>query len=130
MGTEINNLADLRASIKVLEQQKGQQKDDLVMQFNAIADSLKPANIIKRSFSKVIHAPGMTENLLNTGLSIGMGLLSKKLFLGKSPGIARKLIGTAMELGVARLVSKKSASLKKDAINLLSKVFKPGIKKR
>jgi hypothetical protein len=129
MAIEINSIADLRASIKTLEQQKEAQKDDLVKQFHAVAESLKPANILKRSFSKVIHAQGMSEKLLNAGLSIGMGLLSKKLFLGNTPGIARKLIGTVMELGVAGMVSKKSASLKRGALNLLSKLFKPRGKK-
>lgn len=121
---EINNSSELKAAIKKLELQKEMQKDLLVEHFHTTYESLKPVNILKNSLSKVIHSPAAVDNIINTSVSLGVGLLSKKLLLGKSSGIVKKLLGTAMEFGVAGMISKQSNSLKLGALNLLSKVFK------
>ncbi len=122
---QINNSAELRENIKRLEQHQQQQKDNLAEEFYATYQSLMPINILKSSINKVVHSPGAVDNIVNAGISIGLGLLSKKVMIGKSAGIAKKLLGTAMELGVASLVSKKAASIKSGGLNLLSKIFKP-----
>lgn len=121
---EINNSSELQAAIKKLELQKETQKDLLVEHFHATYESLKPMNILKNSLSKVIHSPVAVDNIINTSVSLGVGLISKKLLLGKSSGIVKKLLGTAMEFGVAGMISKQSNSLKLGGLNLLSKVFK------
>ena len=121
---EINNSSELQAAIKKPELQKELQKDLLVKHFNATYQSLKPFNILKNSLSKVIHSPVAVDNIINTSLSLGVGLISKKLLLGKSSGILKKLLGTAMEFGIAGMISKQSNSLKLGGLNLLSKLFK------
>jgi radical SAM superfamily enzyme len=122
---KINNSAELQETIKKLEQQHKEQKDNLIEEFYATYESFKPVNILKNSINKVVHSPGTVDNIVSAGISIGLGLLSKKVVIGKSAGIAKKLLGTAMELGVASLVSKKAASIKSGGLNLLSKIFKP-----
>lgn len=121
---EINNSLELKASIKKLELKKETQKDLLVEHFHATYQSLKPTNILKNSLRKVIHSPVAVDNIINTSISLTVGLLSKKLLLGKSSGILKKLLGAAMEFGVAGMISKQSNSLKLGGLNLLSKVFK------
>ena len=124
MFMKINNSSDLHTSIAKLEQQKEFQKDLLTQQFHATCDSLKPINILKNSLNKVVHSPGTVENIINTTVSLGVGLLSKKLLIGKSSSIIKKILGTAMEFGVAGLISKQSNSIKLGGLNLLSKIFK------
>lgn len=121
---EINNSAELRDTIKRLEQQQEAQKDKLVEQFHVTYESFRPVNILKNSINKVVHSPGTADNIVSAGISIGLGLLSKKLVIGKSAGIAKRLLGTAMELGVGSLVANKAASIKSGGLNLLSKIFK------
>ena len=121
---EINTSADLQAAIKRLEQQSELQKEMVVEQFHETYESLKPMNLLKSSLNKVVHAPGVVENIINATLGLGAGVFSKKLLIGKSTGILKKLLGAAVEFGVAGLVSKNSGSLKSGGINLLSKIFK------
>lgn len=121
---EINNTSDLHAAIKKLEQQKEMQKDMLIEQFHTACESLKPVNILKNSLNRVVHSPGVVENIVNATVGLGAGLLSKKILIGKSTGIVKKLLGLVLEFGVAGLVSKNSDSIKSGGINLLSKIFK------
>lgn len=121
---KINNLADLHTAIQKLEQQKEREKDLLIQQFHITTESLKPINILKNSLNKVIHSPSTVENIIDTTVSLGVGLLSKKLLIGKSSSLVKKILGTAMEFGVAGLISKQSSSIKLGGLNLLSKIFK------
>ena len=121
---EINTSADLKVAIKRLEQQSELQKEIVVEQFHKTYESLKPINLLKSSLNKVVRAPGVVENIINATLGLGAGVFSKKLLIGKSTGILKKLLGAAVEFGVAGLISKNSGSLKSGGINLLSKIFK------
>lgn len=124
MAMEINNTTELRASIKRLEQETEEQKEKLVTQFHATYNSMKPVNILKNSLNRVVHSPDLVDKIVTTGMGVGLSLLTKKIVIGKSAGVARKLLGAAMELGVANMVSKKAAPVKLGALNLLSKIFR------
>lgn len=122
---EIKNSADLKAAIVELEAKKTRQKQELTDNFHGVVESLKPINLIKTTFNKVKESPGLTGNVLKATLGLGVGLLSKKLLIGKSPGIFKKIIGSAVEMGVAGLVAKNSDSLRSRGIRLLKTVFRP-----
>lgn len=121
---KISNSTDLQMAIKKLEQQKVFQKEMLIEQFDSVIESLKPINILKNSLNKVVQSPATVENIIKTTLSLGIGLLSKKLLVGKSTGIVKKMFGSAMEFGVAGLLSQQANTIKLVGLNLLSKIFK------
>ena len=121
---KINNSAELHAAIKELEVQEEMQKEILVEKFHAIYESFKPINLLKSSLSKIIKSPDVVDGIINTTVGLGTGLLSKNLLIGKSAGIVKKLLGTAVELGVVGLVSKNIDSIKLNGLNFLSKIFK------
>ena len=121
---EINNSAELKEAIKLLEEQKSIQKERLTEQFHIAYESLKPINILKNSLNKVVNSPGVSDNIIDTSISVGAGLLSKKLLIGKSAGIVKKILGLALEFGVAGLVSKNSDAIKSGGLSLLGKIFK------
>ncbi len=121
---EINNSSELKEAIKLLEKQKSIQKERLTEQFHIAYESLKPINILKNSLNKVVNSPGVSDNIIDTSISVGAGLLSKKLLIGKSAGIVKKILGLALEFGVAGLVSKNSDAIKSSSLNLLGKIFK------
>jgi hypothetical protein len=127
----INNSNSLKAAILQLEQKQFIQKEALVQQFNETYESFKPVNLIKNEFKKItgaIGAPSDTKNtILKTALGLGVGFLTKKLFfIGGTGGIIKKLFGTAVELGVAKLVAgnadkivEKGLELKEKGLELL-----------
>ena len=121
---EINNSAELKEAIKLLEKQKSIQKERLTEQFHIAYESLKPINILKNSLNKVVNSPGVSDNIIDTSISVGAGLLSKKLLIGKSAGVVKKILGLALEFGVAGLVSKNSDAIKSGGLSLLGKFFK------
>jgi len=121
---EIKNSADLRAAILELEVRKQREKQQLVENFHAFTESLTPVNLIKSTFNKVRDTPGLTSTVLKASVGMGVGLLSKRLLMGKSPGFFKKIIGSAIEMGVAGLVTKKSDTIKSTGSRFLKNIFR------
>jgi hypothetical protein len=105
----INNSTSLKAAIYQLEQRKIEKKEMLIIQFHETYESLKPLNIIKSEFKKITGSVGSssgTKNtILKTALGLGIGFLTKRIFIGASGGLLKRLFGTAVEMGVAKLVA-------------------------
>jgi hypothetical protein len=122
----INNTTSLKAAIYQLEQRQIAQKEALVDQFHLTYESLKPLNIIKSEFSRIAGSSETKHTVLNAAIGLGTGFLTKKLFLGGSTNIFKKLFGTAIEMGVAKIVAgnadkiiEKGQELKEKGLEIL-----------
>lgn len=120
---EINNSIDLKAAIQHLEAKHLMQKQHLTDQFNDTVESLKPMNLLKSSFNKIVRSPGLVEKIIDATVGLGAGFLSKKLLIGKSTSILKKLLGNAVEFGVAGLITKNSSAIKNTGLGMFSKIF-------
>ncbi|MCW3090364.1 MAG: hypothetical protein JWP81_1433 [Ferruginibacter sp.] len=125
MKMDIKNSADLSAAILELEQRKEREKQQLVQNFHGFKESMTPRNLLKSTFTKVKETPGIKGSILKAALGLGVGLLSKKLIFGKAPGLVRKVVGSAIEMGLAGLVAKKSDTIKSTGSKLLKTLFRP-----
>lgn len=105
---KINNISDLDAAIKRLERKKLLLEESLKDDFHAIVESLKPANIIKHTIHEVQESTELRHNLLKVALGLGAGYFSRKLVVGKSAGILKKALGTALQYGITNFVARKS----------------------
>ena len=105
-------MEDLKAAILELQDRQQREKHHLLSNFHGFTESLKPINLIKSSYNKVKDTPGIAGTVLKAGVSLGVGLLSKKILLGKTPGFLRKVLGSAIQMGVTGLVAKKTDSIK------------------
>lgn len=121
---KIKNTADLRIAILELEKRKQQEKLRLADSFHALTESLTPSNIIRNSFKKVNEIPGLKGSLVNGALSLGLGLASKKLLIGKSAGLLKKVAGLAVEMGVTGMVANNAGVIKSAAGSFLKKIFR------
>lgn len=121
---EIKNSADLRAAILELEERKIREKQQLVENFHVFTESLTPINLIKSTFNKVKETPGISGTILKAGVGLGVGFLSKRLLIGKAPGIFKKIIGSAIEMGLAGLVAKKSDTITSSGGRLIKSLFR------
>ena len=121
---EIKNSADLKAAILELEDKRDREKKQLVKNLNELNESLKPINLIKSTIQKVKEGPGVGPTLVKATVGVGMTMLSKKFLFGKSPGIFRKIIGSAIQMGLAGLVAQKTPTLNAPGKSLLSKIFR------
>ncbi len=121
---EIKNSEDLKAAILDLEDRRQREKLELVENFHAFTESLTPINLIKSTFNKVKETPGITGTVLKASVGLGVGLLSRKLLLGRSTGFLKKILGSAIEMGVARLVTTKSDTIKSTGGQFFKNIFR------
>lgn len=120
----ISSKAELDIAILELEGKKASQEEELIAQFHAARESLDPVNIIKRKFNDFIESPGIHEDLAKTAAGIVAGLVSKKLLIGKSSSMFRKILGTAAEFAVTRSAISNTDKMKAYGIALYNNLFK------
>jgi len=103
---------ELKNAIQILEfdqQLRGQQLKEHV--YLAI-ESLKPVNLIKSTIHNVVSSPYLIDNLLGVAMGLTSGYVSKKIVLGKSVNVIRKLFGTLLQFGITNVVAQNSESIK------------------
>jgi len=127
---EITNSGSLQEAILRLEQRRREQEQDLSAHFKHTYQSLQPMNILRNTFQGVTSSSGVRGNLLRAGLGLGAGLLTKRLFFGGSGSVIKKLLGTAVEVGVTKAVTNKTGNIISDGLNLLKKLVGQPARKR
>lgn len=103
----VQSTADLKAAIKRLERRRTIIENDLQEKFHEVLDGLKPANILRTTLHEVQESVPLKHNLLKVALGLGAGYFSRRLIVGKSAGIVKKALGTALQFGITHLVAKK-----------------------
>ena len=125
---DIKTAADLKAAIALLEVDVSVKKTIMTEQFHATRESLNPSNIIKNTLGKVkdafqdmVESGDLVEKIVGTSIGFGAGVLTKKIVIGKSTNIFKRILGTAIELGVANVVSKNADTIKEKGLSLWRK---------
>jgi len=104
----IANTSDLDTAIKRLERKKAIMEEDLKDHVHAILETLKPANILRHTIHEVQESTELKHNLFKVALGLGAGYFSRKLIIGKSAGLVKKALGTALQYGITNFVAKKN----------------------
>ncbi|HZB11458.1 MAG TPA: hypothetical protein VE467_00445 [Chryseolinea sp.] len=124
MYTHIKNSDDLKAAIQELEQRERVKKQQMADNFHAFTESMKPGNLLRSTFNNSGGAGGGVANtIVKAGVGLGVGLISKKLLIGSSTNIFKKLAGNAVKLGVAGIVAKKSDRIKYAGLKFLTSIL-------
>ena len=110
--SHINYTLLLKNQIELLEDEQTIKGLELKKQFYIVYDSLKPVNILLRTLKDVTSTPGLMDSILGTTVGLASGYLSKKLFIGTSANLIRRLIGSVLQLGVTDVVRQHPATLK------------------
>jgi hypothetical protein len=121
---KINNRAALAEAIQKMKTRRKVQEDNLVSQFHLTYERLQPVNLLKEGINRVVHTPGFSGNLVKTIAGFGMGVVTKKLFLGKPNTFVTKLLGTAVELTVTKTAVNNGDKIKAYAIAAYNNLFK------
>jgi len=104
----IANTSDLDAAIKRLERKRAIMEEDLKDHVHTILETLKPANILRHTIHEVQESTELKHNLFKVALGLGAGYFSRKLIIGKSAGLVKKALGTALQYGITNFVAKKN----------------------
>jgi hypothetical protein len=109
---KINSATGLRDAILQLESRQAEEGKMLKAQFYLAYDSLKPINLIKSTFKATAASRDLKENILNTAVGLAAGYLSKLLFEGVANSPIKKLLGSALMLGITNIVAKNPDTVK------------------
>jgi hypothetical protein len=118
----ITSVAALKSAIKVLEVEQKAKEIELKEQFYLTYDNLRPISIIRNTLKGLFSSSH--EDLSGTAVGAAGGYLVKKILIGSSGSLLRKLIGTALQIGVTNLASHKSEAIKSFGLSLLKRVFR------
>jgi len=110
----ISQTVRLHDAIQLLEEEKAYKGILLKEQFLISYESLKPINLIRSTFKEISTSPILGDNVLGAVMGLASGYLSKKIVVGGSGNIFRKLIGSVLQFGVANAVAQHP-----DAIRLI-----------
>ncbi|MEO8515593.1 MAG: hypothetical protein ABI426_02560 [Flavobacterium sp.] len=107
-----NATDSLDEMILAMKQKKANDLALLREQLHMSCEGLKPLNLIKNVFEEITTSPEIKSNLVDNALSLGSGLLTKKILVGGSHNSFRKILGTIAEFATANLVSKHTDEIK------------------
>jgi len=119
----IKSRADLKRQIQTLELDHAIKGQLLKTEINITFDSLKPANLIRSMLKDVSSTPYLIENVMGAALGLGSGYLTKKMIVGKSDNVLRKLVGTIVQFGVTNIVAQHSETIKSFGQSILETIF-------
>ena len=74
--------------------------------------SLKPDILLKSTLGNISSSPNLIDTFLGAGLGIASGFLSRKLIIGRSGNIFRKLIGSVIQAGVTKVIAENPPAVK------------------
>ena len=120
----ISNKASLDAAIQELESKRKIQEADLIAHFKITRESLNPIRLIKEGFHNFTAMPDFKDGFIKTVAGLGVGILSKKLFIGRSSSIIKRLLAPVLELVVAKTTINNSDKIKSFGASLFSNLFK------
>jgi hypothetical protein len=106
----IANTSDLSTAIKRLERRRNFLGEDLKDHFHIVLEELKPTNILKNTLHEVQESTTLKHNLLKVAIGLGAGYFSRKMVVGKSAGLVKKALGTALQYGITNFIAKKDDS--------------------
>ena len=119
----ITTTAELKNAIRLVKGEQSVKEQRLKEQFLLVYDSLKPFNLLKGFVKDISSSPNLIDNTLSTIIGLATGYLSKKIFIGTSGNIVRKLLGSILQLGVTNVVAKHPEGIKSIGQSVFQRIF-------
>lgn len=120
---KITSIEELRESILLLEAQQETDGAALKEQFKTTYEQMKPINFIKNTLKELVTEPNLRGDLLNATLGLAAGYLSKKAAVGSTTNPFKQILGTLLQMGVTKIVSKNADGIKSTASSIISSLF-------
>jgi hypothetical protein len=104
--------ARLQGTIQLLKEEQDYKRQLLIEQLAISYESLKPVNLITRALSEITTSPDLTKNVVGTLIGLASGFLSRKILVGTSANLFRKLLGSVLQFGVTNVVAQHPDTVK------------------
>jgi len=119
----IQSTDQLKQAIEILEAEHSEKGMLLKEQFNITYENLKPLSLLKSAVKELTTSLYTTDNTLGSVASIATGYVSRRLIVGNSGSIFRKLFGAILQYSVTNLVARHPDQLKAMGHLLIKKIF-------
>jgi len=123
----ITSVAGLKNSILLLEAEQSIKSQLLKDQLFITYESLKPVNLIKHTLKEISSSPYLIDNISGSAMGLLSGFLSRKIFVGTSGNLLKKLIGSVLQFGVTNIVAQNSDVIKSVGQTVLHYFFRKKI---
>ena len=120
----ITSSVELKNAIQILEIEQAVNGQLLKEQLYQTCESLKPANILKNTLKDITSSPNLIDNILGTAIGLVTGYFSRKIVIGTSGNIFRKLFGSIVQVGVTDVVSQHPDAIKSFAQFIVQRIFR------
>lgn len=97
----------LDIAIAKIKKEKDLKLAILKAQLNTTFQSIKPSNIIQQTLVDLKQSTDFKENIKDVSIGILGGYLSKKILVGKSHSIFKKMMGFVVQYGMTYFLSNK-----------------------
>lgn len=108
----ISSSAGLKEAIQLLEIEQASYAQLLKEEFHLTYESFKAVNLLRSTLHDIASSPNLINNILGTVTGLTTGYLSKKIFIGASGNLFRKLIGNILQVGITSAVAKHPEAVK------------------
>lgn len=114
MPRQIADKMNLETRIKELQAVHDQQVEDLKISAGKIADSVSPSAMVKSVLQNVGGSSELRATALDTAIGIGTGFLGRKLYVGGSNNLLKKITGSALQFFLTTLVRNKMPDIREN----------------
>lgn len=114
-----NKTDALDKMIVLLKKKQAIELQSLKDQFFHTYESLKPVNLIKKTFHDVASSAEIREELITNAIGLASGYLTKKVIVGTSENPFRKILGLFLQFAIATFVTKHAETIKTAGDNIL-----------
>ena len=119
----ISCAAELKLAIREKQFELDVQGQVLKEEFFIVYESLKPISLIKSTVTEITSSPYLIDNMLGAVMGMLSGYVSKKIAVGTSPNLFRKIMGSLLQFGVTNLVAQHPDVLKNFGQLIIEKIF-------
>lgn len=120
----ISTTADLKNAIRQLEAEQIAQGLFIKEQLSLAYTRFKPANLIKSNLMEIVSSNKLVYSIIGTGLGLASGYFSKKLVVGTSANIFRRLLGSALQLGISGYSAQHSNDIQSIGQSFFKRLFR------
>lgn len=115
---------EIRQRIKILEAEKIEQGQILKADLYELYESLKPINLIKKTMKEISTSPYLVDNLIDSSIGLASGYVSKKLLIGKSDNVLKRIFGNILQFGIGNMVAQHPEVIKSAGVFIFQHIFK------
>ncbi len=108
----VNQTDAITKMIHSLEERRSNELNELKAQLHLTGESMKPVNLIKSAANELTANKNVKSYLLQAGVGLAVGLLTKKLVEDSKVSRNGKLIGNMAEMGLNNLTANQYSMIK------------------